>query len=95
MKRMLIPVVLAALAAAAVIASAGSEQVQTAKVLDNNEVDYRQFTESRGPKYGKPSDEELHGRLSPLQYKITQEDATERPFANEYWAASRPSVLER
>ena len=85
MKRMLIPVVLAALAAAAVIASAGSEQVQTTKA----EVDYRQFSESRGPKYGKPSDEELRDGLTPLQYKITQEDATERPFANEYWDEKR------
>jgi peptide methionine sulfoxide reductase msrA/msrB len=89
---MLIPVVLAALAAAAVIASAGSEQVPTTKALDNNEVDYRQITESRGPKYGKPSDEELRHRLTPLQYKVTQEDATERPFANEYWDEKRDGI---
>ncbi|MEM7737574.1 MAG: peptide-methionine (R)-S-oxide reductase MsrB [Deinococcota bacterium] len=32
-----------------------------------------------------PSDEELRARLTPLQYRVTQEDATERPFNNEYW----------
>lgn len=32
-----------------------------------------------------PSDEELKQMLTPLQYDVTQKDATERPFANEYW----------
>ncbi len=35
--------------------------------------------------YAKPSDEELRQRLTPIQYNVTQEDGTERPFANEYW----------
>jgi len=33
----------------------------------------------------KPSDQELREKLTPLQYKVTQEDGTERAFANEYW----------
>ena len=35
--------------------------------------------------YTKPSDEELRQRLTPLQYKVTQHDGTERAFSNEYW----------
>ena len=35
--------------------------------------------------YQKQDDEELRNRLSPLQYKVTQRDGTERPFANKYW----------
>jgi methionine-R-sulfoxide reductase len=35
--------------------------------------------------YSKPSDEELRARLTPLQYKVTQQEATERAFQNAYW----------
>ena len=35
--------------------------------------------------FQKPSDEELRERLSEIQYKVTQEDGTERAFDNEYW----------
>ena len=35
--------------------------------------------------FKKPSDTELRKQLSPLQYEVTQHEATERPFSNEYW----------
>jgi len=33
----------------------------------------------------KPADAELRRSLQPLQYEVTQHEATERPFRNEYW----------
>ncbi len=35
--------------------------------------------------YAKPSPEELKQKLTPLQYKVTQEDATEPAFRNAFW----------
>ncbi len=35
--------------------------------------------------YTIPSDTELREQLTPLQYKVTREEGTERPFANSYW----------
>jgi peptide-methionine (R)-S-oxide reductase len=35
--------------------------------------------------YKKPSDAELKQKLDPLQYQVTQHEATERPFQNALW----------
>ena len=35
--------------------------------------------------YNKNNKEELKKTLTPLQFKVTQENATERPFDNEFW----------
>ena len=32
-----------------------------------------------------PTADELRARLTPLQYEVTQNEATERSFSNEYW----------
>lgn len=52
---------------------------------------FMEKTESTAP-YGKPTDVELKKRLTKLQYKVTQNDATERPFQNEYWNEKRQGI---
>jgi methionine-R-sulfoxide reductase len=42
--------------------------------------------------YVKPSEDELKKKLTPLQYQVTQESATERLFANEYWEEEREGI---
>jgi peptide methionine sulfoxide reductase msrA/msrB len=42
--------------------------------------------------YRKPDEAELRKRLSPLQYEVTQEDATEPPFQNAYWDNHRAGI---
>lgn len=41
--------------------------------MNNNEI------------FVKPSQEELKATLTDIQYKVTQEEGTERAFSNEYW----------
>jgi methionine-R-sulfoxide reductase len=43
-------------------------------------------------RYTKPSDEELRRRLTPMQYEVTQQEGTERSFANEYWDNQREGI---
>ena len=38
-----------------------------------------------GKTYMKPSEDELKKTLTPLQYRVTQKDDTERAFDNKYW----------
>ncbi len=47
------------------------------KIKDNRNADNKSFI--------KPSTEQLRKTLSPLQYKVTKKNGTEKPFSNEYW----------
>ena len=40
----------------------------------------------------KPSDSEIKRKLTPLQYAVTQREATETPFRNIYWDTHEPGI---
>jgi methionine-R-sulfoxide reductase len=42
--------------------------------------------------FKKPLDDELRQRLSPIQYRVTQQEGTEQPFQNEYWDNHEPGI---
>jgi len=43
-------------------------------------------------RYIKPDDKELKQKLTALQYDVTQKEATERSFDNEYWDEKRDGI---
>lgn len=61
-------------------------------------VRYGMYKEGSGRKaylektWGAPAKDGLKGRLTPLQYKVTQECGTEPPFKNEYWNNKREGI---
>ena len=42
--------------------------------------------------YTKPSDQDLREKLTSEQYQVTQHEATERPFQNEFWDNKEPGL---
>jgi len=43
-------------------------------------------------RYSKPSDDVLQQKLTKLQYQVTQHEATEPPFQNEYWNSKKEGI---
>ena len=56
------------------------------------EVRAMRLWSERARDFTKPNDETLHNELSSLQYQVTQQDATERPFDNAYWDHQEPGL---
>ena len=53
--------------------------------IESDLFEEQETTMSKWKQYQKPDEEALRKMLSPLQYKITQQEGTERAFDNEYW----------
>lgn len=42
--------------------------------------------------YSKPDEETLRKRLSPMQFRVTQDNSTEPPFDNEFWSKNEKGI---
>src|SRR3954464_5142730 len=72
-------------------ASAGAQSPES----QNPTPDSRLLTQPKGwnpMTFKKPSDSELKQKLTPEQYKVTQHEATERPYNNAYWDNHEPGI---
>jgi len=64
------------------------QQQKTDKTAQERDGNLKTATATAGSgnaKYVKPADDVLRRKLTPLQYKVTQQEGTERPYNNEYW----------
>ncbi|MDI6802055.1 MAG: peptide-methionine (S)-S-oxide reductase MsrA [Thermodesulfovibrionales bacterium] len=69
--------------------SSGRERYQKEIWGDKSEL---KNPKSKDKKYTKPSEEDLKKNLNPLQYKVTQQCGTEKPFDNAYWNNKREGI---
>ena len=86
-----------------IVASIGiNGLVQSASEMDKNMGDNTSKMESKmsdsmtttfdPSNYVKPSRSELKKRLTELQFEVTQEEGTERPFNNAYWDNKKEGI---
>jgi len=75
------------LAVTGIVQSAGNSDspMSTDNNMQDKKMNQTQFTRADQTSYVKPSSAELKNRLTEIQYEVTQEEGTERPFNNAYW----------
>jgi peptide methionine sulfoxide reductase msrA/msrB len=59
--------------------------------MQSDDTDMNQTKENISP-YSKPIVEEIRKKLTDIQFQVTQHDATERPFSNEYNDEKREGI---
>lgn len=64
-----------------------------------NKAHYERYSKGSGRKdfikehwSNKAGDQALKERLTPIQYAVTQQDATEKPYENEYWNNEKDGI---
>lgn len=60
--------------------------------LNDIKTEEPQATKVDPAKYQKPSDDEIEAMLTPGQYEVTQQSATEPPFGNEYFSNHKAGI---
>ena len=83
---------LATLIGAAAILLGGCSRAESQTTAAEPQKNISMFTNSAMDKFQKPPTAELKQKLTPLQYEVTQNAATEPPFRNVYWNNKKPGI---
>jgi methionine-R-sulfoxide reductase len=81
--------------AASLIATAAAAAISLLLISGSAQAQDRQAAApAAAPRkvFVKPSDSEIRKKLTPLQYSVTQREATETPFRNVYWDNHEPGI---
>lgn len=60
--------------------------------MDKKMDDMNGTNDMKMNKWMKPDDQKIKKMLTPLQYQVTQENGTEKPFANMYWNNKKEGI---
>ena len=85
LKYMLIVLVLLIFTPLILISRGNQESPEKATKVYTEETEALLPFDRENGTWEKPSDEELHKKLSSMQYNVTQEEGTEPAFQNEFW----------
>jgi methionine-R-sulfoxide reductase len=78
---------------ASLLAAAAAAGISLLLIAGSAHAQDRQVAAAPAAKvFVKPSDSELKKKLTPLQYSVTQREATETPFRNDYWDNHEPGI---
>ena len=83
---------LAVAAALAAAGLAGCERAESQTTTARPPITSPPITNAAMQKFTKPPAAELKQKLSPMQYAVTQNAATEPPFRNEFWNNHKPGL---
>ncbi len=83
---------LAAAAALAVVLGAGCSRASSQTAANDPSVALPPLTNSAMQTFKKPSAAELKQKLTPMQFEVTQNAATEPAFRNEFWNNHKPGI---
>ncbi len=61
------------------------------KIWENRKIE-ENGSEAKERSFSRPSDSQLKQKLTDLQYRVTQEDATEPPFDNAFWDNKKAGI---
>jgi peptide methionine sulfoxide reductase msrA/msrB len=74
------------------LAEQSGEELNTSGGEQSKDKPETSRSKAESKKFKKPNREQLRKTLTPLQYYVTQEDGTERAYANEYLDNKREGI---